>query len=111
VSSAVEARLTALWERPHTLWGWLASVDHKDIGRRYIVTALLFLLGGGIEALLFRIQLARPEAHVLSPEAYNQMFSLHGITMIFWYASPILSGFGNFLIPLVIGARDMAFPR
>jgi cytochrome c oxidase subunit I len=111
VSSAVEARLTALWERPHTLWGWFASVDHKDIGRRYIVTALLFLLGGGIEALLFRIQLARPEAHVLSPEAYNQMFSLHGITMIFWYASPILSGFGNFLIPLVIGARDMAFPR
>jgi cytochrome c oxidase subunit I len=107
----VEARLTSLWERPHTWRGWLATVDHKDIGCRYIVTAAIFLFIGGVEALIIRTQLALPNGHVLTPEAYDQIFSLHGITMIFWYASPILSGFGNYLIPLLAGSRDMAFPR
>jgi cytochrome c oxidase subunit I len=111
VASIVEARLLALWERPHTVWGWLTSVDHKDIGKRYLGTAFLFLLIGGVEAILIRTQLARPEQTLLSPEAYDQIFSMHGITMIFWYASPILSGFGNYLIPLMLGSRDMAFPR
>lgn len=104
-------RLLQLWERPHTLWGWFASVDHKEIGIRYLVTAFLFLCIGGVEALLIRTQLARPEAGVLTPEAYDQIFSMHGITMIFWYASPILSGFGNYLVPMLLGSRDMAFPR
>ena len=76
-----------------------------------LVTAFCFLLIGGIEALLMRIQLARPEQNFLTPEMYDQIFSMHGITMIFWYAAPILSGFSVYLVPLMIGARDMAFPR
>jgi cytochrome c oxidase subunit I len=105
------ARLRALWDRPHTLHGWLATVDHKEIGERYLVTAFAFLVIGGIEAILIRTQLARSDQAVLSPEAYDQIFTMHGVTMIFWYASPILSGFANYLIPLMIGARDMALPR
>ncbi len=98
-TSTIESRLTLLWDRPKTLYGWLSTVDHKEIGLRYLVTAFLFLVAGGVEAILIRTQLARPEAGVLSPEAYDQIFSMHGITMIFWYASPILSGFANYLIP------------
>ncbi len=110
-SPDVVHRLEYLWERPHTLWGWLASTDHKDIGKRYLVTAFVFLLIGGVEALAIRVQLARPNQSVLTPEAYDQIFSMHGITMIYWYASPILSGFANYLIPLMQGSRDMAYPR
>jgi cytochrome c oxidase subunit I len=72
---------------------------------------MAFLIVGGIEALIIRLQLARADQGLINPETYNQIFSMHGITMIFWYASPILSGFANYLIPLMIGARDMAFPR
>jgi cytochrome c oxidase subunit I len=103
--------LKSIWETPKTLWGWFATVDHKKVGIRYLATAFLFLLIGGVEALVMRIQLAAPQMGVLGPEAYNQLFSLHGITMIFWYAAPILSGFANYLVPLLLGARDMAFPR
>jgi cytochrome c oxidase subunit 1/cytochrome c oxidase subunit I+III len=110
-AASFESRLTYLWETPKTLKGWFGTVDHKELGIRYLVTAFIFLLVGGIEALLVRIQLARPEMAFLSPEAYNQIFTMHGVTMIFWYASPILSGFAVYLIPLMIGARDMAFPR
>ncbi len=110
-SAAVEARLTSLWETPKTTWGWFATVDHKELGLRYLVTAFIFLLIGGIEALLMRIQLSRADQAILSPEVYDQIFTMHGVTMIFWYASPILSGFAVYLIPLMIGARDMAFPR
>jgi hypothetical protein len=88
-------RLEQLWERPHSLLGWLASVDHKDIGVRYLVTAFAFLLIGGVEALIMRIQLAHPGATVLTPEQYNQLFTMHGVTMIFLYALPILSGFSG----------------
>ncbi|HEV2325986.1 MAG TPA: cbb3-type cytochrome c oxidase subunit I [Terracidiphilus sp.] len=109
--TAVQERLTELWETPKTIHGWFATVDHKELGIRYIVTALLFLVAGGIEALILRIQLAQPDLRILSPETYNQIFTMHGVTMIFWYASPILSGFAIYLIPLMIGARDMAFPR
>src|SRR5205823_993839 len=111
VAFVVEERLLKLWGRPHTLWGWLASVDHKEIGRRYLATAFLFLFLGGIEAVLIRTQLAAPENALISPETYDQIFTMHGITMIFWYASPMLSAFGNYLIPLLIGSRDVAFPR
>jgi len=106
-----EQRLLYLWETPHTVWGWFSTVDHKKIGKRYIVTAFAFLAIGGVEALVMRLQLARPELGILAPEAYNQFFTMHGVTMIFWYAQPILSGFGNYLVPLMLGARDMAFPR
>ncbi|HEX5042502.1 MAG TPA: cytochrome c oxidase subunit I [Candidatus Polarisedimenticolaceae bacterium] len=109
--AALAERLTRIWETPRGLRGWLSSVDHKEIGRRYLVTAVVFLLMGGVEALALRVQLARPEQSVLPPEAYDQVFTMHGLTMIFWYASPILSAFANFLVPLLIGARDMAFPR
>lgn len=109
--SVIAARLTQVWETPRSLWGSLATVDHKKIGLRYLVTSLVFLLLGGIEALVLRLQLAASDLKVLDPESYNQLFSMHGITMIFWYAAPILSGFSNYLMPLMLGARDMALPR
>jgi cytochrome c oxidase subunit 1/cytochrome c oxidase subunit I+III len=108
---AIAEKLERIWRTPAGLGGWLSSVDHKSIGIRYIVTAFLFLLAGGIEALLMRVQLARPDQHILSPEQYNELFTMHGVSMIFWYASPILSGFSNYLWPLLLGSRDMAFPR
>lgn len=111
VAGSVEGRLESTWRTPHTLWGRLTTVDHKIIGVRYLVTAFVFLLLGGLEALALRLQLAGADRTVLTPEAYDQMFTMHGLTMIFWYASPILSGFGNYLLPLMLGARDMAMPR
>ena len=109
--AALAQRLEEIWKPEPGIRGWLSTVDHKEIGKRYIVTALLFLVVGGIEALLMRAQLSRPEQHLLSPQEYNQIFSMHGVTMIFLYALPVLSGFSNFLWPLLFGARDMAFPR
>ncbi len=109
--SGREQRLRDLWEGKAGWRGWIATVDHKRIGLRYIVTAFLFLIIGGVEALIMRVQLAQPNAHVLTPEQFSQLFSMHGITMIFLYALPVLSGFSNYLWPLVLGARDMAFPR
>ncbi len=90
---------------------WIVTTDHKKIGLMYIAASLLFLLVGGVEIILVRIQLARPESTFLSPDQFNQLFTLHGTTMIFFVAMPILFGFGNYLVPLMIGARDMAFPR
>ena len=103
--------LRAIWETQPGIAGWFSSVDHKEIGIRYIVTAFAFLAVGGLEALVMRIQLARPDQTLLTPEQYNQLFSMHGMTMIFLYAMPILSGFSNYLWPLILGSRDMAFPR
>jgi cytochrome c oxidase subunit I+III len=110
-ASAVRAKLLDIWETAPGLYGWLASVDHKTIGIRYLCTAFFFLLVGGLQALLMRVQLAQPELNVLSPDAYNQLFSMHGTTMMFLYALPMLSGFSNYLWPLMLGSRDMAFPR
>ncbi|MFL5624545.1 MAG: cytochrome c oxidase subunit I [Ktedonobacteraceae bacterium] len=90
---------------------WLMTTDHKKIGVMYIVTAFFFFLSGGVEALLIRTQLAVPNGKVLSPEVYNQIFTMHGTTMIFLFVMPMLTGFGNYIVPLMIGARDMAFPR
>ena len=106
-----EARLLEFWESKGGLQGILGSTDHKVIGIRYIVTAFVFLAAGGIEALIMRLQLAGPNRTLLTPEQYDQLFSTHGMTMIFLYASPILSGFSNYLWPLLLGSRDMAFPR
>ena len=106
-----DARLTRIWETSPGLYGFFATVDHKTIGKRYLMTAFVFFLLGGLGAAVIRWQLARPEMHALSPEVYNQLFTMHGVTMIFLFASPILSGFSNYLWPLMIGARDMAFPR
>ncbi|HET7307428.1 MAG TPA: cbb3-type cytochrome c oxidase subunit I [Gammaproteobacteria bacterium] len=100
-----------MWSDPPGIIGWLSTVDHKKIGRRYLVTAFLFLFVGGLEALIMRLQLAQPNEHMVGPHLYNQLFSMHGTTMIFLYALPILSGFSNFIWPLILGTRDMAFPR
>ncbi|HEX4507564.1 MAG TPA: cytochrome c oxidase subunit I [Alphaproteobacteria bacterium] len=111
VSETDRAKLKTIWETRPGLAGFLSSVDHKDVGIRYIVTAFVFLILGGVEALIMRVQLAKPEQSLLTPEQYNQLFSMHGMTMIFLYALPVLSGFSNYLWPLLLGARDMAFPR
>ena len=94
-----------------TLHEWVITVDHKKLGLLYIGTALFFLVLGGIEATIMRIQLAVPHNHFVSPQVFNRMFTMHGTTMIFFVAMMILFGFGMYLIPLMIGARDMAFPR
>ena len=109
--SEAEKRLHEIWETRPGWIGWLSSVDHKEIGIRYIVLAFIFLLIGGVEALILRAQLAAPNMHLLTPEQYNQIFTMHGVTMIFLYASPVLTGFSNYLWPLMLGSRDMAFPR
>jgi cytochrome c oxidase subunit 1 len=90
---------------------WLFTVDHKKIGILYLVSAFVFFFAGGIEALLMRLQLSRPDNTFLSPDAYNQIFTMHGTTMIFLAVMPMAAGFGNYLVPLMIGARDMAFPK
>ncbi|MGZ4462368.1 MAG: cbb3-type cytochrome c oxidase subunit I, partial [Gaiellaceae bacterium] len=105
-------RLERIWEEPSGLLGWLTTTDHKRIGLLYFFTTLAFFGAGGIEALLMRTQLAGPNGHVLSPSAYDQAMTMHGVTMIFLFVIPMTTGaFGNYLLPLMIGARDMAFPR
>jgi cytochrome c oxidase subunit I len=99
-----------------TLWleqvhDWVTTVDHKKIGIMYIVYSLVFLLIAGVMALLIRIQLLVPNNHFVSPQTFNRLFTMHGTTMVFFVGMPILFGFGNYLVPLMIGARDMAFPR
>ena len=111
MATVANPRLEKIWEAQRPITSLLGTVDHKIIGKRYILTAFLFFSLAGIEALLIRTQLAIPENTFLSPETYNQFFTLHGTTMIFFFATPMLFGFGNFLIPLMIGSRDMAFPR
>ena len=109
--TSLAEKLKRIWETAPGISGWISTVDHKEIGIRYLITAFAFLIAGGIEALIFRVQLAQPEQRLLTPEQYNELFSMHGITMIFLYAGPILSGFSNYLWPLLLGARDMALPR
>ncbi len=93
------------------LHSWVTTVDHKKLGILYIAYSLFFLLVGGAEAMVIRIQLAFPQNHFISPETYNEMFTMHGTTMVFLFGMPILFGFANYVVPLMIGARDMAFPR
>ena len=93
------------------LHGWVTTVDHKRLGILYILYALIFLLIGGIEAGIMRIQLMHAHNDFVSPQVFNRMFTMHGTTMIFFVAMPLVFGFANYLIPLMIGARDMAFPR
>src|ERR671921_975028 len=93
------------------LWSWITTVDHKRIGILYGSTAFFFFLVGGLEALLLRIQLGSPENTFLSPDTYNQLFTMHGTTMIFLAIMPLSAMYFNFMIPLQIGARDVAFPR
>src|SRR4051794_1200174 len=90
---------------------WLVTVDHKRIGILYICTAVFFFFVGGVMALLMRAQLATPNESFLTRQRYDQVMTMHGTTMVFLVVVPILAGFGNYLVPLMIGAADMAFPR
>ena len=85
---------------------WIMTTDHKKLGIMYMVTAFFFFLVGGVDALLIRTQLAQPDGKVLSPEVYNQIFTMHAVTMIFLFIMPMLTGLGNYIVPLMIGARD-----
>ncbi|MDQ2844487.1 MAG: cytochrome c oxidase subunit I [Acidobacteriota bacterium] len=93
------------------LYKWVATVDHKRLGLMYVVSALFFLVVAGIMAAVIRLQLAWPESHVVGPDTYNRLFTMHGTTMVFLVGMPMVAGFSNYLVPLMIGARDMAFPR
>src|SRR5690348_7596352 len=93
------------------LYEWVATVDHKKLGLMYIIAALIFLVISGIFAVVMRLQLAVPENHLVPPDTYNRLFTMHGTTMVFLVGMPLLAGMSNYLIPLMIGARDMAFPR
>jgi cytochrome c oxidase subunit I len=109
--AALEARLLKTWSRPPGFVGWLTTVDHKEIAHRYIVTAFVFLAFGGIASLAMRLQLARPESGLISADRYNQLFTMHGTTMMFLFAVPVMEAMAVFLVPLMIGARNIAFPR
>jgi cytochrome c oxidase subunit I len=102
---------TAVPAAPTGLWSWVTTTDHKRIGILYGVTAFFFFLVGGLEALVLRLQLGSPGNTLVSAEFYNQLFTMHGTTMVFLAIMPLSAAFFNFIIPLQIGARDVAFPR
>ncbi len=107
----LDERLEHEWEDAPGVPGYFNTVDHKRIGVRYIYTAFAFFFAAGLLALVMRVQLATPNANVLSPQTFNEFFTMHGTAMIFLFNTPVLAGFGNYLIPLMLGSRDMAFPR
>src|SRR4051812_25910556 len=109
--SELAALLASMWRTPSGWLGRLTSVDHKVIGKRYILTAFAFLLLGGILAVAMRIQLAGAERRLLSPDLYNQFFTMHGSTMMFLFAVPVMEAFAVYLVPLMVGTRNIAFPR
>ena len=90
--------------------GWATTLDHKQIGLLYIVTSLVFMILGGLEALVIRAQLWAPDAHLVGPDTFNQLFTMHGTTMVFFVVMPMLFGFGNYLVPLMIGRPRHGFP-
>jgi cytochrome c oxidase subunit I+III len=105
------ARLAETWRDPAGMLGWISAVDHKSIGRRFVVTAFGFFALGGLLAALMRLQLTRPDSAVLSVDLYNQIFTMHGTTMMFLFATPIMLGVAIYIVPLMIGARAIALPR
>jgi cytochrome c oxidase subunit I len=107
----LDAALSLAWARPPGFLGWLSSVDHKDIGRRYIVTALVFLALAGALAVAMRIQLSRPDNDLIGAARYNEIFTMHGTTMMFLFAVPVMQGMQIYLMPLMVGTRNIGFPR
>src|SRR3954466_1278915 len=107
----LERQLDQIWGTSPTLWGWMTTVDHKLIGKRYIITALVFLMLGGLSALTMRLQLGSPDNTLVGPDVYNQLFTMHGSTMMFLFAVPVMETLGVYLVPLMIGTRAVAFPR
>ncbi len=110
-SIATRGRAARRSWKQSTIGSWVTTTDHKKLGIMYVTTGFIFFLVGGIEASLIRWQLAQPNSTVLTPSQYDQVFTMHALTMIFLFVMPTMAGFGNFLVPLMIGARDMAFPR
>src|SRR3954468_14094882 len=108
---ALHARLERTWGDAPGLWGWICTTDHKRIARRYMVTAFVFLVLAGLAALAMRMQLAKPENGLMSPDRYNQVFTMHGTTMMFLFAVPVMEAMAVFLVPLMIGTRNISFPR
>lgn len=104
-------KLAHTWRTEPGFWGAPATVDHKIIGRRYILTAFAFLVLGGILSLVMRLQLAQPEARIVSADRYNQLFTMHGSTMMFLFAVPVMEAMAVYLVPLLVGTRNIAFPR
>src|SRR5919205_4389888 len=90
---------------------WGTTTDHKKIGIMYLVTTFVFFVLGGVEALMMRLQLSQANNTLLTPQTFNELFTIHGTTMIFLFVVPVMAGFGNYFVPLMIGARDMAFPK
>ena len=111
VEDDIRAKLSATWEEKSGLWGWLTSTNHKSIAKRYVVTALIFFALGGLEAGMMRLQLSRPENRFVGPDLYNQIFTMHGSTMMFLFAVPVMEAVGLYLVPLMVGTRNVAFPR
>ncbi|TAV41664.1 cytochrome c oxidase subunit I [Rhizobium leguminosarum] len=107
----LDRRLSETWSTPAGLWGALSTVDHKIIGRRYIVTAFVFLALGGLLAMAMRLQLSDPEARFIGPDRYNQIFTMHGTNMMFLFAVPVMEAMAVYLVPLMVGTRNIAFPR
>ncbi len=105
------ARLAKTWGTAKGLIGALSTVDHKIIGRRYIITAFIFLFLAGLASVAMRLQLARPESRLIGPDLYNQLFTMHGTTMMFLFAVPVMEAFAVYLVPLMVGTRNIAFPR
>jgi cytochrome c oxidase subunit I+III len=105
------AALARTWQAPAGLRGWLSNVHHTAIGRRYVVTAFVFFVLAGLEAALMRAQLAFPDNDLVGPDLYNQLFTMHGTTMMFLFAVPVMEGFAIYLVPLMVGTRNVAFPR
>jgi heme/copper-type cytochrome/quinol oxidase subunit 1 len=112
LADAILARqLEHVWGTPKTLMGALSTVDHKHIGRRYIATAFVFLALGGVLAMLIRLQLSRAEAGIIGADRYNQIFTMHGANMMFLFAVPVMEAVAVYLVPLMVGTRNIAFPR
>lgn len=111
IIEAERRELEKTWAEPKGVIGWLSNTNHKTIGLRIIVTAFVFFGLGGILALVMRLQLMYPENHVLGPDLYNQFFTTHGTSMMFLFAVPVMEGMGIYLVPLMVGTRNVAFPR
>jgi len=107
----IERQLAQTWKTPDGFWAALSTVDHKIIARRYILTAFVFLALGGALALMMRLQLAQPESRFIGPDRYNQIFTMHGSNMMFLFAVPVMEAMAVYLVPLMVGTRNIAFPR
>ncbi|MDB5596387.1 MAG: Cytochrome c oxidase, subunit [Hyphomicrobiales bacterium] len=109
--AAMHEELAHHWDDPRGVRGWLSALDHKVVGRRYVVTSLAFLALAGLAAMVMRLQLSQPEAGYVGADLYNQLFTMHGTTMMFLFAVPVMQGVGVYLVPLMVGSRNIAFPR